>query len=273
MQHSDTTKTYSLLGSAVFRPGQENAALDAQEPSGAVGLTYKTVSKATGRKGLRYKDEATLLALMAVHRLLGDASRMPAPLRDRTAVIVSSNFNNIDTVVDVARQIEAEHVDATSAMALPNASSNAVAATISILFQLRGINLMLCNGHDSGIDAFDLGRQLLDSGRAAQVLIVGVEVHNAAVETVFEPGLKRFHGAAAVLLGAGEDNSGLKITRQQPAAAERACQIDRGTITERCGEASGAEGVLRMVLAYERARAGQRVTMLDGPQCWGVAAA
>ncbi len=273
MLHSDMTKTYSLLGSAVFRPGQEDAALDAQKPSAAVELTYKTVTKATGRKGIRYKDEATLLALMVVHRLLAGRPQMPAQLSDRTAVIVSSNFNNIDTVVNVARQIEAEHVDATSAMALPNASSNAVAATISILFQLRGVNLMLCNGPDSGLDAFDLGRQLLDSGRAAQVLIVGVEVHNEVVETVFEPGLKRFHGAAAVLLGASDVSSGLKITRQKPESAQTARRIDRGTITQRCGEASGAEGVLRMVLAHERARAGQPVSVLDGSHCWGVAAA
>lgn len=235
---------YTLIAGSVYRPGQLDVPLRDQHPAAPVELTYKTVAKALGRKGLRYKDEATLMSLMAVAGL-GDALGTPEQ-RERTAVIVSSNFNNIDTVVQVARQIEAEHVDATSAMALPNASSNAVAATIAIVFQLRGTNLMLCNGDRSGEDAIGLAQQLLAAGRADRVVVVGVEVDNADIRTLFPDVAHRFHGAAAVLLGDQAD-----ARRVRPVMDAAFSATDRAATERVCGEASGAEGILRLLLAAE----------------------
>jgi 3-oxoacyl-[acyl-carrier-protein] synthase II len=258
-----------LVGSAVYRPGQEHRVLTRQEPASPVTLDYKTVGEALNRKGLRYKDEATLLALMVTQRLLSGLPVRTQDLNDATAVIVSSNFGNIDTVVENARIIETRHVDATSAMALPNASSNAVSATVSIVNQLRGVNLMLCNGEESGLDGFTLARQLLASRRARQVLLIGVELTNEAVETLFGPaGDKRFHGAAAVLLGCPED-AGAGALQLCPADTAASVPLGRGDTEALTGPASGAEGVLRLVLAAERAAAAQGpVALADGPRLW-----
>lgn len=256
------TTALSLIASAVYRPGQEDVALDAQVPAASVELGYKAVTQAIGRKGLRYKDEATLLALMVVHRLFAGLPERPAELDDATSIIVSSNFNNIDTVVQNARLIDSEHVDATSAMALPNASSNSVSATVSIMHRLRGPNLMLCNGEESGLDGFFLARQLLAAGRARQVLLIGVEVGNPDVDALFGTVETRFHGAAAVLLGpAGEGRALRTVPEATPA-------IGRDETEARSGAASGAEGVLRMVLAAERAAAGTSAHFADGPRTW-----
>lgn len=256
------TTALSLVASAVYRPGQEEVPLDLQVPAAAVELGYKAVSKAIGRKGLRYKDEATLLSLMVTHKLFAALPARDAALDDATAVIVSSNFNNIDTVVQNARIIEAEHVDATSAMALPNASSNSVSATLSIVHQLRGPNLMLCNGEESGLDGFFLGRQLLAAGRARQVLLIGVEVTNPEVEALFGAVENRFHGAAAVLFGQVGEGMALR-----PAAPETA-GFGRAETEARSGAASGAEGVLRLALAAERARAADVARFEAGSQRW-----
>ena len=258
-----------LMGSAVYRRGQEDRVLARQEPASPVTLDYKTVGQALNRKGLRYKDEATLLALMVTQRLLASLPERARDLNDATAVIVSSNFGNIDTVVENARIIKAQHVDATSAMALPNASSNAVSATVSIVNQLRGVNLMLCNGEDSGLDGFTLARQLLASRRARQVLLIGVELTNEAVETLFSPAEdKRFHGAAAVLLGRPED-AGEGALQLCAAGAAACAPLGRGDTEALTGPASGAEGILRLVLATERATASvAAVAIADGPRVW-----
>lgn len=256
-----------LLASAVYRPGQEEAALSGQKPAAPVTLGYKTVAKALNRKGLRYKDEATLLALMATDRLLSTLPARAPALNDATAVIVSSNFGNIDTVVENARTIETLHVDATSAMALPNASSNVVSATVSIVNQLRGVNLMLCNGEDSGLEGMFLARQLLASERARQVLLIGVEVANDVIDALFKPTGQRFHGAAAVLLGRPEDASEGALHLRLVEAA-RSAPLARRDTEALSGPASGAEGVLRLALAAERAARVEAVAFADGPRIW-----
>jgi len=258
----DTLETsLDVLETAVFRPGQLDQPLHAQVASEAVRFGYKEVTKGTGIKGLRYKDEATLMAVMAVHRIVAKLGDEAQDVKDRTAIIVSSNFGNVDTVVEVARQIHETHVDDTSAMALPNASSNSVSATLSILFQFRGINLMLCNGDNGGEDGVSLAEQLIASGRADRVLLVGVEVDNETVRSLFPTDRARFHGAAAVMLGSKSQG----LSRGE---GSRVQHLDPEDVEARCGLASGAEGVLRLVLASEMARSGSTVETLVSGKFW-----
>ena len=250
-----------ICAASVFRPGQLDTPLAKQTAGEPVRFGYKEVTKATGIKGLRYKDEATLMAVMAVHRLLETLGEEDQAIKDRTAVIVSSNYGNVDTVVEVAEQIAATSVDDTSAMALPNASSNSISATISILFQLRGVNLMLCNGDRGGEDGFELARQLIAAGRADRVMLVGVEVDNAVVRALFPTNRQRFHGAAAVLLAA--EGAAPELV---PGKAE--APIGRATIEARCGYASGAEGILRLALARDAFGSGEAVAVSMCGQTW-----
>ena len=131
-----------------------------------------------GRRGLRYKDRATCLSLVAARAALTDAGLLADGAltveSDSVGVVVSTNLGNADTVCGVAETIRRGSVAQTSPMDLPNASSNVVAASIAIRFALRGVNLTLCNGATSGLDAMYWAR-VLCATRTPRVLIVGVE--------------------------------------------------------------------------------------------------
>ncbi|MEU7471483.1 beta-ketoacyl synthase N-terminal-like domain-containing protein [Streptomyces sp. NPDC044984] len=160
-----------------------------------------------GKKGLRYKDRATQLAYCAADAALRDAGltnedglRVPAR---SVAVVASSNYGNLDTIVRAMDTITRETVAAGSPMDLPNASSNVVASSVAIRFGLRGPNLMLCNGATSGLDAVRWALTLLEGNRASQVLVLGVEPDNQAVRD-FLGGARTIDGAAALVI---EDDS------------------------------------------------------------------
>jgi 3-oxoacyl-[acyl-carrier-protein] synthase II len=170
-----------------------------------------------GRKGLRYVDRASQLALCAAHDALHEAALLPlgdpetgsstgegpASAVDGAsiAVVVSSNLGNLDTVCTVAAGIAEEGTDRISPMALPTASSNVIASAVATRFGLRGPNLMFCNGPTSGLDAVYWAASLIAAGRSTHSLVVGVETANSVVEQfVGVPGHDLLDGAVALLL-------------------------------------------------------------------------
>ncbi|MFE2714968.1 beta-ketoacyl synthase N-terminal-like domain-containing protein [Streptomyces mirabilis] len=131
-----------------------------------------------GRKGLLYKEPATRLALCAVHRALGlPPGRPTGPVEagPETAVVVSSNYGNVQTVRDVVATVRTGSRKDVSPLQAPNASSNVIASTIAIRYGLSGPNLMLCSGAVSGLQALRLGALLIRAGRAERAVVVGVE--------------------------------------------------------------------------------------------------
>lgn len=167
-----------------------------------------------GRKGWRYKDRATRLALVAAKEALEMAGPLePDDSPSRIGVVASSNLGNLDTVCRVATQLTLGRSSDTSPMDLPNASSNVVASTIAAWFGLKGANLMLCNGATSGVDALQVGATLIRAGRADRMVIVGVEPGTKEAVRFLEDsarqwlggrdgldGLQWGEGAAAVVL-------------------------------------------------------------------------
>ncbi|MCZ4123128.1 beta-ketoacyl synthase N-terminal-like domain-containing protein [Streptomyces sp. H39-S7] len=157
-----------------------------------------------GKKGLRYKDRATQLALCCADEALRDAGLLgPDGLTvpgESIAVLVASNYGNVDTVCGVVDTIaEDGAASGISPMDTPNASSNVVASTLAIKYGLRGPNLMLCNGPTTGLDAVRWADALIASGRADRALVLGVEPDNAVVRKLV--GTDRvIDGAAAVVL-------------------------------------------------------------------------
>lgn len=156
-----------------------------------------------GKKGLRYKDRATTLALVAADEALRTAGLLSGSGRESVlgvdagdvAVIVSSNLGNIDSVCTTVELIAQEgSTRLLSPITTPNLSSNVIASEIAIRFGARGPNLMLCSGATSGIDALLWAQALLGAGRAAHVVVVGVEPDTEPV--------RRLHGSAGVLDGA-----------------------------------------------------------------------
>lgn len=157
-----------------------------------------------GKKGLRYKDRATQLALCCADEALRDAGLLgddglTVP-GESVAVVIASNYGNVDTVCAIVETIAAEgSAGGLSPMDTPNASSNVIASTLAVKYGLRGPNLMLCNGPTSGLDAVRWAATLIRSGRADRALVLGVEPDNRAVRRL--AGTDRLvDGAAAVVV-------------------------------------------------------------------------
>ena len=176
-----------------------------------------------GRKGLLFKDRATRLALCAAHSALQDAglpvaaSTQLAP--EELGVVVSSNLGNLDTVCRVVETIHAGSVNDTSALDLPNASSNVVATSIAIRFGCRALNLMLCSGAGSGVDAVYVAANAIRAGRARRMIVVGVEPASVAAARLMRESFQAWLGnGEAPRLGEG---AGALVLEDEAAARER----------------------------------------------------
>jgi 3-oxoacyl-[acyl-carrier-protein] synthase II len=191
-----------VASAALAEPGDLLA-----RPVADVASVYEPAAE-LGR-GVRYKDRATKLAMVAADRALRDAALLGGDGRSSSlsvsghgiGVVGSSNLGNLDTVCRTAEAIASGSVTSTSPMALPNASSNIVASSVAVRFGLRGPNLMVCNGASSGLDAVRLGALLVVSGRVTRVVVVGVEPVNEVVTALTGKSAgELFDGAVAVVL-------------------------------------------------------------------------
>ncbi|GDY43033.1 hypothetical protein SANT12839_039150 [Streptomyces antimycoticus] len=162
-----------------------------------------------GRRGHRYKDRATRLALCAALDALRDARLIPSDGEevtvpgDTVGVVASSNLGNLDTACLTAAAIAERSAVDLSPMSLPNASSNVIASWVAIRHGLRGPNLMLCNGATSGLDAVHWGAALVAAGRVRRAVVIGVETHNAVVEDLLGRSADELLDGAAALVVEG----------------------------------------------------------------------
>ncbi|MGF1662363.1 MAG: beta-ketoacyl synthase N-terminal-like domain-containing protein [Kineosporiaceae bacterium] len=223
-----------------------------------------------GRKGLRYKDRATLLGAVAAELALRDAGWAGGVGAPRsTGVVVASCYGNLDTVCGVAAAIDAGGVRATSPMDLPNASSNVVAAVIAIRGDLRGVCLSVCNGHTGGWDALLWAGRLLASGRAPAVLAVGVETPSPSERALRAEGPDLADGAAALLLVPASplsDAPGPAAPAHDGPAAPVALLPPAQTPTALAGlETASLGGVVDVVAAVQAVRDGGPALALPAP--------
>jgi 3-oxoacyl-[acyl-carrier-protein] synthase II len=167
-----------------------------------------------GRTGLLFKDRATRLALCASRDALIDAG-LPVTAAaqacpETVGVVVSSNLGNLDTVCNAVAAIHRGGVKNTSPLDLPNASSNVIASTLAIRYGCRAVNLTLCNGATAGTEALHVAANCLRAGRAARVIVAGVEPRNDVVTRLLresaaswlgsDEAVRPGEGAAAVVL-------------------------------------------------------------------------
>ncbi|MEU0933001.1 beta-ketoacyl synthase N-terminal-like domain-containing protein [Embleya sp. NPDC005971] len=225
--------------------------------------------------GMRHKDRASRLALHAVRRALaGAALRDPAT----TAVIVSSNFGNLDTVCDFTDTIAAETVTGLSPIRVPHMSSNVTAGWVAMAHGLRGPNITLCSGTTGGLDAVFWAAALLAAGRAEAAVVVGVEPDTAPVARLHREhgGGRWLDGAACLVVERPEDARGVRaraVIAGYGRAAGRAEAVGQATkaydgplglwvapghpastldLTARLGRCSGALGVLQCAAGAAR---------------------
>ena len=176
-----------------------------------------------GRQGLRYKDRATKLALCSAQSALQDAS-LPISAGEQFSsetfgVVVSSNLGNLDTVCKVVDVVHNEGADNTSPLDMPNLSSNVIASSLAIRFGCKAINLMVCNGETSGIDALYLAANAIRSQRATRILVVGVEPSNEVVKKIMKASASNWSSRGALLhIG---DGSAAVVLEDAESAAER----------------------------------------------------
>ncbi|MBG0567776.1 beta-ketoacyl synthase N-terminal-like domain-containing protein [Actinoplanes aureus] len=221
-----------VTGIGVALPGADHrdAVLDPQVP--------EPVDPAAriGRKGLRYKDRATQLALVAAYEALRDAGLLSDPDDAKShvavdassvAVIAASNYGNLDSVaatIDTIQQDRSTRL--VSPINTPNLSSNVIASEAAIRYGLRGPNLTVCNGSTGGLDALRWAGSLLRAGRAEHVLVVAVEPDNDVVRS-FAGTPRALDGAVAMVLGPARDEVDTKRPPQAVlSATQRAATID-----------------------------------------------
>ncbi len=202
----------------------------------------------TGRE-MRHRDRASRLALRSAGAALRDAGLLCADgyigPAARTAVVVSSNLGNLDTVCSFLDTIDQQTSKGLKATGLPHTSSNSIAGWVAIGYGLTGPNLTLCNGPSSGLDALHWARILLVTGRADLVLVTGVEPDNEyTARLLADEGERRWpDGAASVLVEAAEhaDSRGAR-PRSVLRGYGRAAQV--GAAMAAAAEGGGPLGLL-----------------------------
>lgn len=243
--------TVAVTGCGLYIPGVDGAFPPGEE------------HRLLGRKGLLYKEQATRLALCAVHRALGlppGAPRADGPPDPATAVVASSNLGNVATVRKVVETLREGSGRDVSPLDAPNASSNVVASTVAIWFRFGGPNLMVCSGATSGLDAIALGSLLLRAGRASRVVVVGAEPDDEVARSL-RAGVRA--GAAALVLEPAERaGSGALLSEVRAARAPQAIDL--------VDDFYGALGVLQTAIAAGRVSAGEpSVTVVCGDRADG----
>ncbi|MER5461019.1 beta-ketoacyl synthase N-terminal-like domain-containing protein [Streptomyces sp. NPDC002668] len=203
-----TPATAVITGVGLAVPGLDGAEDLLRPPSAGGGF-----EPATGLKGreMRHKDRASRLALRSVEPALRDAGlladdsvyRGPAP---STAVVVSTNFGNLDSVCDFADTIAEHTVTGLSPLGLPHTSSNVIAGWVAIRYGMRGPNITVCNGGTSGTDALYWARNLIAVRRANVVVVIGVEPDTEPAARLLADGSDRpmLDGAAALVVESAE---------------------------------------------------------------------
>lgn len=198
----------AVTGVGLALPGVEDAAALPGATRAAVRAADPVEPAARiGHRGLRYVDRAAQLALCAGRDALRDAALLAADggeLRvagESVAVVASSNLGSLGTVCELASTIAERSTDRVSPMALPNASSNVIAAAVAMRFGLRGPNLTFTNGPTSGIDAVFWAALLVTAGRCSHALVVGAETTNPVVAGLLgRPAGELLDGAVALVV-------------------------------------------------------------------------
>jgi len=213
-----TGREVAVTGVGVEIPGVASlpALLALAEADAALPDAEFDPAAVLGRRGLRYKDRATLLGLCAAHKALAAAglSALPDGAGESFGVVVATELALVETVCRVVETIHTGGVRETSPMDLPNASGNVAAAQIAIWYGLGGLSLTVSSGPTSGLDALHHAAAAIRAGRSDRILVVGVEpgdqqslrlLRDTARRHGEDPQrLRAFDGACAVVLEAGD---------------------------------------------------------------------
>ena len=219
-----------VTGVGLALPGVDATGRPAAPGSVAGRRRRSTRAALLGRRGLRYKDRATQLALCAAAGRAGDAGLLAAGTwrcpASRSGWWPATNSATSTPSARSPTTIAETAPSGISPMGLPNASSNVIASSVAIRYGLRGPNLTLCNGATSGLDA----------------------VHWAAASLIAaRPGRARAGGRRRAPREPAGRRPPARTARSRPAARRR-----RGAVVLERAEAAAARGGEVRALARRR---------------------
>lgn len=238
----------AVLGwGGIAAPGFGTEALARAAPRDGFGAVENPGRYLTMR-GLRPLSRTSHLAAIAAAAAVGHPGR-PGSVPERQAVVLGTQWGSLEPLAEFDREAVRDGPRLANPAAFPNVVANAHAGYLGILFDRAGPNATVC-GRGAGLEALELGLDLLALGRAETVLAGGAE---APGETLLR-GLARANGreprdagegAGFLLLAAGplEDRPVLARVAgcaSRTALAEDEVQAARAAVV---GEALGNERV------------------------------
>ncbi|ORI21245.1 beta-ketoacyl synthase N-terminal-like domain-containing protein [Rhodococcus sp. 1168] len=219
------------------------------------GIDAESARVIIGRKRLLYKETATRLAACATHRALGLEIGTPAPPPSDdaadTAVIVSSNLNNVETVAHMDELVRSGKLSDVSSMQVPNASPNAVASSLAIRFGLQGPNLLISSGITGGHSAVRVAVAMLRNHRASRVVVIGVEPADDVAVAVAGAPLVAASACVVLRLVDRADQGAVTIELDRPTDTPAHLEFGAGDIdlAATIGNTYGTLGVLQVAVA------------------------
>ncbi|GHH19676.1 beta-ketoacyl synthase N-terminal-like domain-containing protein [Streptomyces lanatus] len=162
-----------------------------------------------GRKGTRFFDRATALALVACDRALADtALTVTDTNRGKVGLVLGTTSGSVKSTSDFSRDtITQQRPYLVNPVLFPNAVMNCAAGQAAIWYGLKGVNTTLAAGRLAGITALRYASRGLSWGDADALLVGAVEEfspHNAWLTHATGSSAPVGEGAAVFVLERGE---------------------------------------------------------------------
>ncbi|MBV2154812.1 beta-ketoacyl synthase N-terminal-like domain-containing protein [Kitasatospora sp. SUK 42] len=134
-----------------------------------------------GRKGTRYLDRLTSLALVACKQALEEVGAPETDQqRTRTGVVLATNTGSVSSHTSLLRQsYEGDKPYLLNPAEFPNTVMNCAAGQVAIRNKLKGLNATVAGGQAAALSAFRHARIAMSVGRADRLLVGGAEELNA----------------------------------------------------------------------------------------------
>lgn len=135
------------------------------------------VTNFVGKKGTRFLDRTTKLAVATVGMALSDAQIVITnDNQTRIGVVLGTNVGSIKSIGDFMRDtLIHERPYMVNAMEFPNAVMNCAASQSAIWHKLKGINTTISGGRMAGLLALRYAGLMLRLGYVDTILVGGVE--------------------------------------------------------------------------------------------------
>lgn len=171
-----------------------------------------------GRRGLRYHTNATLYLMAAARLAMEEAGiSSSADSAETIGVVTGTMTSNAALVAEFDQTTLAENPTVVNASKFPETVWNSPPSRLAIRFGLNGINIPVCSGLNSGLDAILLAHEHISGGDESIVLAGGFEELTPYFSVLFDEQAAPYLGeGSAVLVLEQEDTA--RARKSQPLA-------------------------------------------------------